>query len=201
MAFRSVLAIGLFTLLTACGGRFETSFNAPVPPEESLNWRLADVQVEVPTSLSVSDANSLAPNADIVWHGDPAGDRRAQVAAILEDGIRRGGQALEGDRPVIITATLREFHAVTPRAVSRAPSAVHNISYAAQVFDARTLEVLMEPQELSADLEALVGASAIVAASQGQTQKVRITDHLAQVTAAWLSIGPDNRRQFVTLGR
>lgn len=186
--------------LAGCGGRWSTAYQS-VGPEVSRNWRLAGVSVSVPQTLSVSEANTFAPNADIVWHGDPPGDRRAQVAAVLKEGITLGGQRLNGPRAVTFGVTLQNFHAVTPKAVTRAPAAVHNIGYVIQVFDAQTAAALTQPTEIQADIEANVGAAAILAAQQGESQKVRIVRHLALVTEGWLGIGPNQQRTFTSLGR
>lgn len=188
-------------LLSGCGSTFKTSFKNPIPSALTETWSFADVTATIPDELTVTDKNLLAPRTDIVWHGDPRGDRKAQVREILETGVARGASGLQGDRPVSITITLERFHAVTPQAVARAPSAVHNIGFVAQVFDAETGTALTMPQQINADLEANVGEAALTAANEGQTQKVRITAHLAAVTAAWLGIGPDVRRTFTQIGR
>ncbi len=201
MLFRAVLFTMLMGLLAGCGGRWSTDFDAPLPGEVSRGWTVARVEVAVPPELSVSDSNLIAPRADIVWHGDPAGDRRAQVAAVIRDGVLQGTSDLAGPRPVAIGVTLSRFHAVTPRAVSAAPSAVHDIVYTMQVFDAETATPLTPATRIMADLEALTGSAAVVAAQEGRTQKARIRSHIAQVTRAWLGIGPDVRRTFVSLGR
>ncbi|MEM0947650.1 MAG: DUF6778 family protein [Pseudomonadota bacterium] len=194
-------ALALITALAGCGGQFETSYDAPLAAEVSQNWSLSEVVVNVPDALTVSERNRFAPNADIVWHGDPEGNRRDQVAVIVEDGIRAGAASLQGSEPVVMSVTLERFHAVTPRAVASAPAAVHNISFAVQVFDASTGSALTEPQRIQADLEANVGSAAVVAAAEGQTQKVRITNHIARVTSGWLGQGADVRRGFTSLGR
>ena len=178
------LVASLF-LLASCAGSFETSYAKPPPLEVTRTWRVVDVNVVAPESLTVSTRNSFAPGGDIVWWGDPEGDRRAQVAEIVDAGITEGSRVLVGSRPVTVTARVIQFHAVTPMAVSRAPAAVHNISYEMQIFDQ----------------VAYVGAQAIAAAVDGQTQKVRITNHIAAVTRSWLGFGPDVRRSFRGLGR
>lgn len=165
------------------------------------NWRASNVLVSVPQDLTVSNANSYAPNADIVWHGEPFGDRRAQVASILREGIKLGAQPLKGSRPVTLAATLRHFHAVTPAAVARAPAAVHNIAYTIQVLDTETGRALTEPQFIQADLEANVGAAAVAAAIEGRGQRTRLVQHLGRVTRGWLGYGPDQRRTFSSIGR
>lgn len=188
-------------ILAGCGGTFETSYDAGIPANVTKNWRVTSVNVSVPDSLTVSNRNSLAPSADIVWHGEPFGDRRAQVARIVDDGLTAGTSGMSGERAVSISASIVQFHAVTPRAVSQAPGAVHNISYAIRVFDAATGQPLTEQQLISADFEAYVGAAAVTAAVNGQSQRVRITQHLADVTRGWLGRGPDMRRRFSSIGR
>ena len=47
----------------------------------------------------------------------------------------------------------------------------------------------------------LAGAAAVTAAMQGDTQRVRIVNHLARVTRGWLGVGPDQRRTFTSFGR
>lgn len=201
MIRHAFLGLAATLLLAGCGGPWETEYGAPLSRDATAGWRLVDVQVTVPPELTVSDVNSFAPEADIVWHGDPRGDRRAQVAAILAEGIRRGADDLPGDHPVLIAATLQQFHGVTPRSVADAPSAVHNIAFAAAVFDARTGERLTEPRLIRADLRANVGAAAVIAATEGQTQKVRVTRHIERTVQGWLGIGPDIRERFTSLGR
>ena len=194
------LVASLF-LLASCAGSFETSYAKPPPLEVTRTWRVVDVNVVAPESLTVATRNFFAPAGDIVWWGDPEGDRRAQVAAVVDAGITEGSRVLVGSRPVTVTARVIQFHAVTPMAVSRAPAAVHNISYEMQIFDQASGEALTSPAVIDADLVAYVGAQAITAAVEGQTQKVRITNHIAAVTRSWLGFGPDVRRSFRGLGR
>ncbi|MBT8457915.1 MAG: hypothetical protein HKO95_14080 [Rhodobacteraceae bacterium] len=200
MIHRVLLFISCLAL-AACSGSWAVDYDEPIDAEVSRDWRVDRVVVTIPDSLTLSEATSLyAPNADIVWHGDLAGDRRAQVKDILETGIGRAAARLNGSEPVTLAVVLQQFHAVTPAAVARAPSAVHNITYTVQIFD-RNGDPLIEPTRIQADLEAYVGVSAILAAQQGQTQRVRITNHLDQVMTGWFGLGPDARRTFAGLGR
>lgn len=198
---RRTVMLGVPALLLSACGRWQVEYENGLDPVESSLWKLQDVDVRVPSSLSVSNDNTYAPNADIVWHGEPFGDRRAQVGRILDEGIRRGAAPLSGTRPVTIVARLDHFHAVTPAAVARAPGAVHNIAYAIQVFDARTADPITEAETIQADLEAFVGDAAVVAQLQGRGQRVRLVDHIARVTAGWLGLGEDQRRAFGSVGR
>ena len=188
-------------VLAACSGSWATDYETGYTADVSRKWNVREVIVTVPDDLTVSEANSFAPNADIVWHGEGFGDRRKQVAAIVKEGITQGARGLRGSRQVTFSVTLEEFHALTPIAISRAPSGVHNISYYIQVFDSRTLQPLSEPVRIQADLTAYTQAAAVAAAQDGQTQKVRITAHLARVTRGWLGIGEDPRGKFSGVGR
>ena len=197
LTFGSIAAL----VLSGCAGNWTVDYDQGLSSEVTKQWRLNNVAVSIPENLTVSNSNTLAPNADIVWHGEPFGDRKAQVAAIIDEGLSAGASDLDGDRPVTISVRVGTFHAVTPAAISRSPAAVHNIGYAIQIFDSRTGEPLTEVQSISADLEAFVGASAISAAINGDTQRVRIVRHLAAVTRGWLDLGPDQRREFAGIGR
>lgn len=197
----SILKVAAVLLLAGCSGSWQTNYDAPLDPTVTRSWNVDRVSVSVPDELTTTEDNTFAPNADIVWHGEEFGDRRAQVAAILTQGITVGSSTLRGARDVAFLVTLEQFHAVTPKARAQAPSAVHNIAYIIQVVDEKTGEPLTEPERIQADLEAYVGEAAIFARLEGQTQKVRITDHLADVTRGWLGIGPDPRRVFESTGR
>lgn len=201
---RRAALVGLSALfLSACvggGGNFKTEYN-PLPASTTSGWRLADVRVTVPKTLTVSEAKSLLPNADIVWREDPLGDRYAQVAKIMDDAITRGAQGLRGSRPVFIDVTVTRFHALTFEAEQRGSNwGVHNIKFTAQVVDARTGEVLLPATDIRAELPALSGNQMREARRQGVTQKSMITNHVAKTVAGWLGIGPDNRTSFSRQG-
>ncbi len=202
MKRRAILVAAASAFLAGCSGSWQVEYDEGVDPNVSKLWHVHNIRVVVPADLTVSNRNTYAPDADIVWHGDlESGSRRKQVATILTEGIEKAAGNLDGPRPVEIQARLEHFHAVTPAAVSRAPAAVHNIAYTIQIIDDETGMALTAPQYIQADLEAYVGASAITAAIQGQTQRVRITDHIASVTSGWLGVGPDPRRAFQSVGR
>lgn len=201
---RRAALVGLSALfLSACvggGGSFKTEYS-PLPASTTSGWRLADVRVTVPKTLTVSEAKSLLPNADIVWREDPLGDRYAQVAKIMDDAVTRGAQGLRGSRPVFIDVTVTRFHALTFEAEQRGSNwGVHNIKFTAQVVDARTGEVLLPATDIRAELPALSGNQMREARRQGVTQKSMITSHVAKTVAGWLGIGPDNRTSFSRQG-
>ena len=190
-------------LLSACvggGGSFKTEYD-PLGADVSRAWRLAEVRVAVPDSLTISEEETLLPNADIVWREDPLGDRRAQVATIMKNAIATGASGLRGSRPVIIDVTVTRFHALTFRAEqSESDWGVHNIKFNAQVLDASTGAVLLETVTIRAELPALSGAAMRAARAKGQTQKKMISNHVARTIAGWLGTGPDNRNDFSRQG-
>ena len=202
MNFGRKLASALaLMLLAGCAGNWEVAYDNPPGSAVTKSWRVIDVVAVAPNTLTVSNNNTYAPQADVVWHGEPFGDRRAQVAAVLDEGLTRGSRPLRGERPVTMTARILTFHGVTPSAVARAPAAVHNIRFVLSVFDARTGEVLVHNETISADLEANVGTAAIAAAINRQTQRERVVEHIASVMRGWLGFGPDQRREFYSVGR
>ncbi len=140
--------------------------------------RVVGFNVEVPGSLSVSEENSYKPVADIVWREDPPGDRHAQVRAIVEEAVRRGVDGLQGDLPVVLHVTVRQFHALTQR-TRYTIGGTHAIDLLLSVTNARSGEVIIPPYLLRVRLEAYGGQKALAAEAVGLTQKVRIIRHLA----------------------
>lgn len=190
------------TLLAACvgGSTFKTDY-APVPPEAAAAWRLAEVRVDVPKSLTVSEAKTLLPKADIVWREDPLGDRHAQVGKIIETAVLRGAQGLKGERPVILDITVTRFHALTFEAEQASSDwGVHNVDLTARILDAKTGAVILPATPIRAETPAFSGARMKELRRQGQSQKSIITNHVAATIAGWLGLGPDNRGTFSRQG-
>jgi len=144
-------------------------------------WHVKDVRVNVPRTLHVSEANMFYPIADIVWRGDPYGDRYEQVAKIIDDAVTQGVQHLHGRQEVYIDIDVLRFHALTEKA-RLFVGGTHSIRYMMTVRDAKTGAILVGPTEVVADIVALGGRKAIEAERRGITQKVRITSHLAAMT-------------------
>ncbi|WP_298975975.1 DUF6778 family protein [uncultured Roseobacter sp.] len=159
----------------------DTSVN---PAVQSYN--VSTINVAVPRTLIVSEANSYYPSGDIVWRGDSAGDRHAQVKAIFEDAMARGTAGMSRGTPVVLDIEVLRFHALTEK-TRYTIGGVHSITFQLSVRSAETGQLFGAPRVVKADLKGFGGERAIEAERQGQTQKVRITDHLAKVIQAELA--------------
>ncbi|WP_299041412.1 DUF6778 family protein [uncultured Tateyamaria sp.] len=192
-----VILLAMGGLVSACANTNVASRNVPfqtpvlptaqVAPAETAalvapltDVRVENVTVRVPRSLSVSEANRYLPKGDIVWRGDPIGDRHAQVAAIFDTAIRRGIEPLDGTVPVSLDIKVLRFHALTEKA-RYTVGGVHNIGFELSILHPETGALLTEPRIVRADLDAFGGTQALQAEARGLTQKVRITSHLAEV--------------------
>jgi len=141
---------------------------------------VTSVRVQVPRKLQVSEANRYLPRGDIVWREDPAGDRHAQVQAIVQTAIERGTADLDGPVAVAVEVQITRFHALTEKA-RYTTGGVHAITFDLAVKDPQTGGLLMPVRSVRADLKAFGGHQALLAMARGETQKVRITEHLAAV--------------------
>lgn len=150
-------------------------------PEAILRQiNVAQINVRVPTSLKVSEANRYYPGGDIVWREDPMGNRYSQVSKIMHDAMAAGTAGFQGPVPVILDIEVVRFHALSEKA-RYTVGGVHHVVFKMLLRDARTGEWLSEPRRIESDLEAFGGQQAINAEARGLTQKVRISGHLAEV--------------------
>lgn len=141
--------------------------------------RVENITVRVPRTLRVSEGNGFLPSTDIVWRGDPIGDRHAQIGAIFYDAMSKGTEALDGATPVFMDIEVTRFHALTERA-RYTTGGVHNINFTLTLRSAVTGAPLGAPRHIRADLHAFGGRQALEAEARGETQKVRITNMLAE---------------------
>lgn len=143
------------------------------------NYALAGLEMAVPGDLRISESNSYYPFVDIVWRGDPIGDRREQIASMFYEAAQRNvGTPAEGERPVIAEVTLRRFHGVTER-THYSVGGVYSIRFDLTVRDAMTGDVIEPARTVTADLPAPGGQAAVELERAGQTERVRVTDFLA----------------------
>ena len=91
--FRTGLILALGLGLSACGAIDTATRNAPMDmPQMAVSAPSVQVQsynIKVSRGLRVSEANLYYPMGDIVWRGEPMGDRHAQVAGIFENSIKQ----------------------------------------------------------------------------------------------------------------
>ncbi|MBL4768213.1 MAG: hypothetical protein JKY94_10935 [Rhodobacteraceae bacterium] len=136
--------------------------------------------VHVPRSLKVSEANRYIPSGDIVWRGDPIGNRHLQVRQIFETAMLSGVRGLNGQVTVDVDIEVMRFHALTEKA-RYSVGGVHSITFKLALKNPETGALLVPVRIIRADLDGFGGSQALAAEARGQTQKVRITDHLAEV--------------------
>lgn len=141
---------------------------------------VSQINVNVPSSLKVSEANRYYPHGDIVWREDPIGDRHAQVGKIIKDAMLQGTAKFEGPVPIILDIQLVRFHALSEKA-RYTVGGVHHVVFDMMLRDGKTGEHLSKPRRIETDLEDFGGQQAKTAEARCLTQKVRLTNHLAEV--------------------
>jgi hypothetical protein len=170
--------------LSACAGGSDVSRNAPfdsiapVIEVPTQDWSITAYDITVPRTLTVSEANSIKPAADIVWREDPPGDRYQQVEGILEQALSEVFVPREDAlTPVTVSIELVEFHAVTQRARYTIGGS-HEIVFVLTVRHAETGAILSGPRPVDLTFRALGGQAAIEAEAAGITQRVRIVERI-----------------------
>jgi len=176
-----MLGVGLSACASVDTATRNAPLDAPMLQPAALPLDVQEVRVRVPRELRVSEANRYLPGGDIVWREDAPGDRHAQVSAILQEALERGVSGMPGGGvPVVLDVELSKFHALSEKA-RYTIGGVHAIQFSYSLRDADTGAGLAPPKFVKADFKALGGQAAIAAERQGITQRVRITDHLANV--------------------
>ena len=153
---------------------------------DEARYFISSVSVTVPETLQVSEANQIHPDADIVWRGDPPGDRLVQVKAIVDDGLSLGIRGLKTGPKTKLSVQLERFHALTEKARFLV-GGVHDIVFVMTVRDAVTGAVLEGPRRVEVAIRASGGDAAIAQDAAGRTQKVVIIEGLAEAIQRELS--------------
>ena len=180
--------------LSACGGVVSRSASDAQLSVAAKNgptvmvpkYDVKQVNVTVPQSLRVSEANVFYPIADIVWRGEPMANRHNQVRAIVSEGIGRGVAAMHNGRPVAVDVEVTRFHSLTEK-TRYTFGGVHSVKFILTVRDLATGGVIDGPRAVVADVKGSGGAQAIAEEQMGRTMRVVITEHLAGVIARELS--------------
>lgn len=189
---KMIAALGLIASAAACTTVETASRATPVdaplagtqiaaePIYIQPDFKVSKINVLVPQTLTVSEANTYRPNADIVWRGDAYGNRYEQVQAVLETGLETGAAAFDGAQEVIVDVQLVQFHAQTEK-VRYTFGGKHDIVFAMTIRDAETGATIVPTRLVDATFDALGGIAAVNAEKAGVTQKVRIVERLAEV--------------------
>lgn len=151
-------------------------------------FTITDVQIAVPRSLQVSEANGYYPLADIVWRGDPLGDRHQQVAALFQAAADRATATMAGPRQAVLALEIVRFHGVTEK-TRYTVGGTHNMVFNLTVRDAATGAVIDGPRRVEANARAAGGQAAIAEEQAGRTQKVVVVEKLVETLRRELS-GP-----------
>jgi hypothetical protein len=185
--FRTPAVIILAALgLSACATPSDVSRNAPfdgiptVIEAPTQDWSITAYEITVPRTLTVSEANSIKPSSDIVWRGEPLGDRYTQIETLLDEAlagvmIPRDGAAT----PVVVSIEVTRFHALTERA-RYTIGGEHEIEFMLTVRHAQTGAILSGPRPVDLTFRAHGGQAAIQAEAAGITQRVRIQSRIQE---------------------
>lgn len=144
------------------------------------------VNVTVPRSLKSSEANTFHPNTEIVWRGEPLGDRHAQVLTIFNEAMAAGTASMRHGPQVVVDIEVVRFHCLTEK-TRFTIGGVHNMTFTMTVRDAATGAVLQGPRLVVADIKAAGGARAIAEDQAGRTQRVVVVERLTEVIRRELS--------------
>lgn len=199
---KTLVSLVMMAVLTACMPASQSTRNAtpefldPVQPGSGVNaiavsaapaeLAVVGVEVLVPQSLKVSEANAIVPMADIVWRGDPMGERHTQVQAIFEAAAAQATSSMTTGQPVIATIEVTRFHALTEKAryLTGGNYALH---FNLTLRDAASGLVVYGPVPVVGDVKASGGVRAIAEDNAGRTEKVVITERLVYVLQSELS--------------
>lgn len=188
ITFRNAMMLAAVAALAACSGgtglvsrnaqadaalltAYEGESHAAVPLNPS--YRVVEVKVEVPASLTTSEDNGIKPRSDILWHEDPLGDRHGQVDAIMTAALEEGVRGLSGERAVVLEATMTRFHALTKR-TRYSIGGEHEVWMYIAIRDAKTGE-LLEPARLVGFDESISPEEALANEARGINQRIEIT--------------------------
>lgn len=193
-------------LLSACAGEVPASrssadltlaasdrsaeVQAPVKKVLMGHYQIADLQINVPETLRVSEANVFYPVADIVWRGEPIGNRHQQVRAIFADAAQQAKTHLTKGPEVIVQVEVTRFHCVTEK-TRYTVGGTHSMHFTLTVIDAATGQVLEPARPIVADVKAAGGAQAVAEEQMGRTQRVVVVETLANALRRALSAEVD----------
>lgn len=193
--FAIALPFAVVTALAGCqpGNTAATARDVPlsvaaVGGTEAQNWRLSSLEVVVPANLTVSEANTIKPDADIVWHEDPCCDRHTQVDRIMTAALQSGLRGMSGSQGVRVEVVMSRFHAVTPR-TRYTFGGEHEIEFTLTVRDAASGAVLRGPRAVDITFPAAGGDQALANEAAGYFQRDAIQNRVIAWARAEFAIG------------
>ncbi|MFZ1470700.1 MAG: DUF6778 family protein [Paracoccaceae bacterium] len=194
-AMKSLVSLGLILGLSACGQSDTASravTGAPgvtmatkdgvvlVGHRVAIPLNVTNVVIKIPTSLRVSEAEGYYPLADVVWRGEPRGNRFQQINNIYKDAVAMGTGNLTSGLPVVAEVEITRFHCLTEK-TRNSIGGTHSLQFILTIRHAETGEILDGPRLVVADMKASGGSRAIAEDYAGRTQRVVIVERLAQV--------------------
>ena len=158
-------------------------FIDPAIEVASAPYAVREVTVTVPEKLRVSEADVYYPVADIVWRGEPPGDRHVQVAGVLRDAAALGTADLTRGVPVVAEIEVTRFHALTEK-TRYSVGGVYSIDFKLTIRDAETGIVIDGPRQVNGDIPAWGGRRALEDDLAGRTQRKTIVAGLSRTIRA-----------------
>ncbi|MBW0158764.1 DUF6778 family protein [Sedimentimonas flavescens] len=149
-------------------------------------YDIRGAEVSVPRALSVSEENQIYPWADIVWRGDPPGDRYDQVAAIFQEAATELSDRMTAGAPVVMEIEVRGFHALTEKA-RYGYGGNYSISFDIALRDAASGAEVRPVERVNIVEPAAWGQQAADNEARGLTQKVMVTRLIVQAIERHLS--------------
>jgi hypothetical protein len=150
------------------------------------DYRLQALNFSVAPGLTVSEANNFYPIADIVWRGDPAGDRGAQIAALFQEAATRVQGAMTGQQGVVADVVLRRFHGLTER-TRYSIGGIYDVEFDLTIRDVATGAVIEPSRNVILQLQGPGGEIALELEREGLTERVRIVNFLTEELTRLLS--------------
>ncbi|MGL6209562.1 MAG: DUF6778 family protein [Paracoccaceae bacterium] len=199
--FRSLLILSVAVGLSGCATSQPASRAAQPDPSLSATpamaqrdgtvvmqpkYRVTEVRVAVPRTLTVSEASTFRPNADIVWRGEARGDRHAQVTQIFNEALLTGTAGMTTGPDVVVDVVVTRFHGVTEK-TRYTIGGLYSMRFDLTVRDAATGTVLDGPRKVIADVQGAGGAAAIAEDQAGRTEKMVVLERLSEVIRLELS--------------
>lgn len=190
---RAVLIFAAFATLSACASGTDVFVTRNLPADTPIfatsdgpirvpmapSYHVVDVNVTVPETLTISEANGFKPVADILWQEDPAGNRYQQVKDIMTAALEQGVSDLDGVRDVVVDVTMTRFHALTKR-TRYSIGGEHEVWMELAIRDAETGDLVEPVRKVGFDTY-ISANQAVENEANGIDQRVEITQLVEQM--------------------